>query len=296
MAGVFAGPAPVAGSRPPEPVVALDLTPLHGRRILLAEDNPVNQEVALALLVEEGGLVVDVANDGLEVLAKAADVVYDLILMDVQMPNLDGVAATRALRQQPRYVAVPILAMTANAFDEDRRICLEAGMNDHVAKPVDPERLFEALLRWMPAAVPTPAQVKPAASQAPAAVDDGQWHGLLDGIDGLDIERAQAMMRGRLPAYLRLLGVYVRTNDGEAERIRAALDNGQLDEARRRAHSLKGASASLGLIRIQEIAQAIEAPLKHEAADATGQALAALAVLESELPGLIARLRQVAAV
>jgi two-component system, sensor histidine kinase and response regulator len=296
MAGVFAGPAPLAGSRPPEPVVALDLTSLRGRRILLAEDNPVNQEVALALLVEEGGLVVDVANDGIEVLAKAADVVYDLILMDVQMPNLDGVATTRALRQQPRYVAVPILAMTANAFDEDRRICLEAGMNDHVAKPVDPERLFEALLRWMPATAPATAQVKPAASQAPAVADEGQWHGLLDGVDGLDIERAQAMMRGRLPAYLRLLGVYVRSNDGEAERIRAALDNGQLDEARRRAHSLKGASASLGLVRIQEIAEAIEAPLKNEAADATAQALAALVVLENELPGLIARLRQVAAV
>ncbi|RIX48990.1 MAG: response regulator [Rhodocyclales bacterium GT-UBC] len=295
MAGVFSGAhSSSSAAKAGEPVAHLDLAALHGRRVLLAEDNPVNQEVALALLVEEGGLIVDVANDGVEVLAKAAEVAYDLILMDVQMPNLDGVAATRALRQMPAYVAVPILAMTANAFDEDRRVCLEAGMNDHVAKPVDPERLFEALLRWMPASPARPARPRLAPSPLPGAAELEEWRALLAGIEGIDLVRAQAMVRGRLPAYRRLLGIYTRSNEGEVGRIRQLLLEGQFEEARRHVHSLKGASASLGLVRIQELAMAVEQSLKSEGADARSQALEALVVLENELPGLIARLQSVA--
>ena len=119
-----------------------------GSRILLAEDEPIAQEVARCLL-EDVGLRVDLAGDGLQALALARKNPYALVLMDMQMPLLNGVEATKAIRAESLNSTTPILAMTANAFDEDRQICLAAGMNDHIAKPVDPQRLFETLLAWL---------------------------------------------------------------------------------------------------------------------------------------------------
>jgi signal transduction histidine kinase/HAMP domain-containing protein len=119
-----------------------------GVRILLAEDEPVSREVSLAML-EDLGLNVDLAEDGAIAVALARLHRYRLILMDMQMPNLNGVDATRAIRQDSLNTSTPILAMTANAFDEDRQICIEAGMNDHIAKPVDPPVLFGVLLKWL---------------------------------------------------------------------------------------------------------------------------------------------------
>ena len=119
-----------------------------GTRVLLAEDNAVNQEVAVALL-GSAGLIVDVAGDGQQALTMSGQGDYALILMDVQMPVMDGLDATRAIRRTPHGRDIPILAMTANAFAEERQRCLDAGMNDHVAKPVVAEQLFATLHLWL---------------------------------------------------------------------------------------------------------------------------------------------------
>ena len=119
-----------------------------GTRILVAEDEPMNQEVARGLL-ENAGLVVDLADDGQQALDMAQQKEYALILMDMQLPNLNGVEATQAIRAHPGYRQTPILALTANAYDEDRQACLDAGMNDHIAKPIDPEGLYATLLGWL---------------------------------------------------------------------------------------------------------------------------------------------------
>ena len=119
-----------------------------GSRILLAEDEPINQEVARVLL-EDAGLVVDVAVDGLQALDLARKNTYALLLMDMQMPHMNGVDATQAIRAHSLNQTTPILAMTANAFGEDRDICLAAGMNEHLSKPVDPQKLYETLLAWL---------------------------------------------------------------------------------------------------------------------------------------------------
>ena len=155
-----AAPVPV-----PVPVPVLDLAPeltaaarlrrRHaGRTVLLVEDEPVNREL-MQLLLESAGLRVELANDGLEAVEQAVRMPVDLILMDMQMPRLDGPDATRRIRQTPQGARLPIVALTANVFERDRQACLDAGMDDFLAKPIDPEALFDAVLRGL--ARPLPA-------------------------------------------------------------------------------------------------------------------------------------------
>jgi CheY-like chemotaxis protein len=125
-----------------------------GKMILLVEDNLINREIVLDLL-EDVLLSVDVAEDGLEAVEHCRKNRYDMVLMDIQMPKLDGRAATRQIRTLPNGSSVPIMAMTADAFDEDRQLCMEAGMDDFMTKPLDPDELFGKLLHWLSAAQQT---------------------------------------------------------------------------------------------------------------------------------------------
>ena len=121
----------------------------QGRRILLVEDNEINQEIALELLTEIAKLNVDIANNGQEAVNLATTTDYDLILMDVQMPVMDGLQATQLIRRLPQYQEIPILAMTGNVFHDDRQKCLDIGMNDVIGKPVLPNDLYNSLLKWL---------------------------------------------------------------------------------------------------------------------------------------------------
>ncbi len=141
---------------------------LRGARVLLVEDNRINQQVARELL-EKGGMRVEVARNGIDAVEKITRTPFDLVLMDLQMPRMDGLEATRIVRANPRYGALPIVAMTAHAMSGDRERCLQAGMNDHVAKPIEPDRLFAVLGKWIRAGAP--AGDAPAADAGGPAVD-----------------------------------------------------------------------------------------------------------------------------
>ena len=133
---------------------SFDIDKMRGARILLVEDNEINQEVAMGQL-EDAEAFVDLAENGEVALRMIRDNDYDVVLMDMQMPVMDGIEATRIIRSNPRFETLPIIAMTANAMASDRMLCLEAGMNDHIAKPIDPDQLFGVLLRWLGAPTAT---------------------------------------------------------------------------------------------------------------------------------------------
>jgi PAS domain S-box-containing protein len=219
---------------------------LSGARILLVEDNAFNQELALDVL-SRAGIVVTVAGNGQEALAVLARHRFDGVLMDCQMPVMDGYAATRALRQQPQWRDLPVIAMTANAMVGDRDKALAAGMNDHIAKPINVDDMFATLARW----------VRPNA-HAPGSAAGGALAGDLADLPGIDARAALAGIMGDEVLYRRLLRMFRDRETDFLARFTAARAAGDAGAAMRLAHGLKSAAGTLGMHAVQQAAQALE--------------------------------------
>jgi polar amino acid transport system substrate-binding protein len=230
------------------------LRPVQGAHILLVEDNEINQQVASEIL-EQAGFHVDIANHGQEALDRLETEAYDCVLMDVQMPVMDGFTATGKIRGQERFADLPVLAMTANATVEDRDRSLAAGMNEHIAKPINPQLLFEALLRWIPHA----ERELPEGFEATSSVEDDQE---IPELAGIDTAAGVARLGGNVGSYLRLLDKFVDNQADAVDRIRSEHEAGNHEEAIRAAHTLKGVSGSIGAMALQEVAQELEETLK----------------------------------
>ncbi|MBK7766948.1 MAG: PAS domain S-box protein [Sulfuritalea sp.] len=292
--GVLPAEPDASGSADTADAADAELRRHHGgARILLVEDNAVNREVALEL-IHAAGINADTAADGREAVAMASATAYDLILMDMQMPRMNGPDATRAIRALPGGAAVPILAMTANAMDEDRRACLDAGMNDFVSKPVDPPQFYAMLLRWLP---PTPVEslltaVAPEAAGAPS-VDDAELLRRLAGIAGLDVDYGLLLTRGNVKKYARLLVMFVVGHEQYAAQILAMLAAGDLAAIRSIAHSVKGSAGMVGARDVSGSASPVLSALDSGAGP--GEVGPLCSVLAEKLSGLVDKIRQATA-
>ena len=230
-----------------------------GIRILLVEDNEMNQQVATELL-QSAGAIVTLANHGGEAVKllteKEAPPPFDVVFMDMQMPVMDGLSATRLLRTKPYMEGVPIIAMTAHALVEERQRCLDAGMNDHVSKPIDPDVLFATLMRW---AKPNHSELStaphPLPQESPAEVTVPE-------IEEVDVAGALKRVAGNKKLYRSLLQQFVEKQGDAAKEIDEALKTGDARLAERTAHTVKGVTGNLGIATVQLSAAVLEKAIR----------------------------------
>ena len=227
---------------------------LRGAHLLLVEDNEINQQVAEELLAQEGISVVIAVNGKLAINAlRASPNAYDGVLMDIQMPVMDGYAATTEIRKDSRFEALPIIAMTANAMAGDREKAIAAGMNDHVAKPIDVNELFGVLGKWIK--IPEEERREVGVDQVPSATVPAEHIPVLDGIDTEDgLER----VAGNTQLYLKILRRFRSSQADAVARIRSSVDNQDLETAQRDAHTLKGVAGNIGATAVYLAAGQVE--------------------------------------
>ncbi|MBK7002161.1 MAG: response regulator [Rhodoferax sp.] len=257
---------------------------LVGMRVLLVEDNALNQQLAMELLASQG-VAVHVANNGqeaLEHLQACAPGAYHAVLMDLQMPVMDGYEATRRIRADAQLQALPIIAMTAHAMADERERCTAVGMNAHVSKPIEPDALYAMLAHYYKDSGPRTQDVPsgPISSEFPSLP--------LPLVDGLDTSAGLRRCGGKTALYLDLLAGFVRDYAQAADTLQQLLDAQDWPTAQRMAHTLKGMSATLGANAISAVCQTLETAFQEANADAARAALPELARL---LAPLVAALR-----
>ncbi len=243
-----------------EPVISEATKLKTGASVLLVEDNEINQVVAQEIL-KTYGITVEIAEHGEEALAMIQQKSYDLVLMDLQMPVMDGLEATRKIRQLSIGQNLPIIALTANAFVEDRLRCQEAGMNDFIAKPIDPDHFYKVLTRWLPQES-SPPPIKTQVLDSPFTLNQGADGYLINQTLGLKF------LNGNLASYRRFLSKFAETHLTDVDKIQSALAAGDLASAERIAHSLKGIAATLGMEPLRALAYTLEKKL-HDGVPAT---------------------------
>jgi two-component system sensor histidine kinase/response regulator len=283
LVNVFASPAdePAAGTA----LGNEDASRLKGLRVLLAEDNDINQQIAVELL-EGVGASVTVANNGRKAVERltASPTSFDVVLMDLQMPVMDGYQATAKIRADARFANLPLIAMTAHATLEERQRCLAAGMNDHVSKPVDPAALYETVGKYF----------KPATSGEPPVVPSPAATGAeanpsLPSVEGLDTKDGLARVAGNRKLYLKLLRQFAEQQGPAPGQIADALARNDSALAERLAHTVKGVAGNLGARPVQEAAATLEKAIAAKTDSAGLTPL--LREFSSALDGFVTRLR-----
>ncbi|CAN2039850.1 two-component system, sensor histidine kinase and response regulator [Candidatus Magnetomoraceae bacterium gMMP-15] len=243
----------------------------NGARILLVEDNEINQAVASDILTN-AGIIVEIVNNGKEAVktvteAYEADSLYDVVLMDVQMPEMDGFEATAKIRDYECKLEnietsahIPIIAMTAHAMSGDREKCIKAGMDDYASKPIDPKRLFASLQKWIKSS--KIVNVRPENRVKKIELKNFEIH--TKELPGINIESAIKRMGGNKELYIKLIGKFYREYSNIAVNIRKSLENKEIKDAERQAHTLKGLAGNFSAQTLRNTAQEIETAIKTQ--------------------------------
>jgi two-component system, sensor histidine kinase and response regulator len=243
---------------------ALDLQHILGAQLLLVEDNEINQQVAKEIL-EGAGLYVTLANNGQEALDAVRAANYDAVLMDVQMPVMDGYTATGEIRKDKRFNDLPIIAMTAHAMAGDEDKSFQVGMNGHVTKPIDPNQLFATLQKWIkPRGKATTVQ-KPVESAEPSIEEKADSVGdeFPEHLEGFNLTDGLKRLQGNKKLYHKLLLSFAQDYNGAANEIRQALDADDFDQAHSLVHNIKGLAGNLAATELQAAAINLEKLIKE---------------------------------
>ena len=282
----------VRNGAPKATAVVEQLKAIQGARILLVEDNKINQQVAREIL-EQAGLVVEIANDGREAVEMAEKNPYDIILMDIQMPVMDGKVATVEIRKRrlpaitngavvsQRATDIPIIAMTAHAMVGDREKSLEAGMNDHISKPIDPDELYACLVRWV-----QPGKRTARAGGRTRPQEEQQEFDFPAHIPGIDLKTGLKRVSGNKKLFLSLLREYRQENKNFREQVLEAFAAGEIETAQRLVHTLKGVSGNIGARELQEKALELETVMKKQPENVRKMVDDTWSVLQAVLAGL----------
>ena len=254
-------------------ISSIDLTPIKGAYVLIVEDHELTQQVVIELLTQ-AGFVTDLAENGLIGVQKIHESAYDVVLMDMQMPEMDGEAATREIRKNIQFADLPIIAMTASAMEMDRKRCIEAGMNDHISKPIDPDYLFEKLLQWVPPhkkkqfAEAEEARHTDHTKETPVEPEtEGMEIDSLNAIEELDTKAGLRNVAGKREFYERLLKQFITGSETQTvQTIRNHMSSGDAESAERTAHSLKSMAGTIGATELQNLAQHLESNI-HDKLD-----------------------------